>query len=342
MDSQSAVTLADIAEAAHVSVGTVSRVLNGRQGSIKISQATTSRVMEAAQRLGYQPNPFATALRTQRTGVLGAILRDLGDPFLSGLARALQQAAHEQGFELLLGHADYDAQTAQRQLTLMLNHWFDGLLLLGNLPGDATLLAMVQQSRTPCVAVASGSETSVPLVALDEGRGASLGLEYLFQLGHRRLAFVGTLEHAGVSERLATFRQFVHDRGLEWHDAYEQCCTRTLGDATGRLRQLLSQPVPPTAIFCASDVLALRAMSMAWQLGFHLPDQLSIIGFDDIEQAAESVPTLTTIRQPVPVMAQEAVSMLHELIDGSPNDARKYRRIVQPELIVRASCAPVL
>jgi DNA-binding LacI/PurR family transcriptional regulator len=341
MDSRSPVTLADIAEAAQVSVGTVSRVLNGRPGSIKISQATTSRVMEAAQRLGYHPNPFATALRTQRTGVLGAILRDMGDPFLSGLARALQQAAHEQGFELLLGHADYDSQTAQRQLTLMLNHWFDGLLLLGNLPGDATLLAMVQQSRTPCVAVASGSQTSVPLVALDEERGASLGLEYLFLLGHRRLAFVGTLEHAGVNERLATFRQFVRDRELEWHDGYEQCCTRTRGDATERLRQLLALSEPPTAIFCASDVLALRTMSVAWQLGFHLPDQLSILGFDDIEQAAESVPPLTTIRQPVPVMAQEAVSMLRELIGGSPNDARQYQRIVQPELIVRASCSPV-
>lgn len=343
MDSRSAVTLADIAEAAHVSIGTVSRVLNGREGSIKISQATTSRVMEAAQRLGYQPNPFATALRTQRTGVLGAILRDLGDPFLSELARALQQAAHEQGFELLIGHADYDAQTAQRQLTLMLNHWFDGLLLLGNIPGDATLLTMVQQSRTPCVAVASGSQTTVPLVALDEGRGASLGLEYLFHSGHRRLAFVGSVEHAGVSERLATFRQFVHDRGLEWHEGYEQCCAaRPPGDATERLRQLLSLPVPPTAIFCAADVLALRAMSVAWQLGFHLPDHLSILGFDDIEQAAESVPALTTIRQPIAVMAQEAVGMLRALIDGSPDDAREYRRIVQPELIIRASCAPVL
>jgi len=342
MDSRSSVTLADIAEAAHVSVGTVSRVLNGREGGIKISQATTSRVMEAAKRLGYQPNPFATALRTQRTGVLGAILRDLGDPFLSKLARALGQAAHEQGFELLLGHADYDSQTAQRQLTLMLNHWFDGLLLLGNLPGDAALLAQVQQSRTPCVAVASGSETSVPLVALDEGRGTSLGLEYLFHLGHRRLAFVGTVEHAGVSERLAAFRQFARDRGLEWHDGYEQCCVRTPGEATVCLRQLLSLPVPPTAIFCASDVLALRTMSVAWQLGFHLPDQLSILGFDDIEQAAESVPALTTIRQPVPMMAREAISMLRERIDGSPNDAQEYRRIVQPELIVRASCASVL
>ncbi len=342
MDGRSSVTIADIAEAAHVSVGTVSRVLNRRDGSIKISQATQTRVLEAAQRLGYRPNPFAAALRTQRTGVLGAIIRDIGDPFLSELARTLQQAAHEQGFELLLGHTDYDPQTAQRQMTFMLNHWFDGLFLLGNIPGDMTLLSMIQQSRTPCVALASCSETSVALVALDEVRGASLSLDYLFQSGHRRIAFVGTIEHAGVSERLVTFRQFVHDRGLEWHDEYEQCCTRTPGDATVRLRQLLRLPSPPTAIFCASDVLALRAMNVAWQLGFHLPDQLSIIGFDDIEQAAESVPSLTTIRQPVALMAQQAVSMLREIIDGSPGDVQEHRCIVQPELIIRASCSPAL
>jgi DNA-binding LacI/PurR family transcriptional regulator len=342
MDVRSPVTLADIAEAAHVSVGTVSRVLNRRDGSIKISQATRTRVLEAAQRLGYQPNPFATALRTQRTGVLGAIIRDIGDPFLSLLARALQQTAQKQEFELLLGHADYNSHTAQRQLTFMLNHWFDGLFLLGNLPGDTTLLAKVKQSRTPCVAVASGSEKSIPLVALDEVRGASLGLDYLSHLGHRRIAFVGDVEEAGVSERLATFRQFVHNRGLEWHDEYEQRCSRAPGDATARLRQILSLPSPPTAVFCTSDVLAFRAMSVAWQLGFHLPEHLSIIGFDDIEQAAESVPSLTTIRQPVSLMAQQAVSMLRELIAGSTNDAQEYRRIVQPELIIRASCSSVL
>jgi LacI family transcriptional regulator, repressor for deo operon, udp, cdd, tsx, nupC, and nupG len=342
MDARSPVTLADIAEAARVSVGTVSRVLNRRDGSIKISQATQARVLEAAQRLGYQPNPFATALRTQRTGVLGVIIRDIGDPFLSLLARALQQAVHEQGFELLLGHADYDSHTAQRQMTLMLNHWFDGLFLLGNIPGDATLLAMVKQSRTPCVAIAAGSEKSVPLVALDEVGGTSLGLDYLYHLGHQRLAFVGDVEEAGVSERLDTFRQFVHKRGLEWHNEYEQRCSRISGDASKRIHRLLTLSSPPTAIFCASDVLAFRAMSVAWQLGFHLPDHLSIIGFDDIEQAAESVPSLTTIRQPVSLMAQQAVSMLRELIDGPPDDVREYRRIVQPELVIRASCSSVL
>jgi LacI family transcriptional regulator len=342
MNVRPPVTLADIAREAQVSVGTVSRVLNGREGTIKISQATASRVLDAAQRLGYQPNPFATALRTQRTGVLGAILRDIGDPFLSELTRVLQQEAHKQGFELLIGHADYNQETAQRQVAFMLNHWFDGLFLLGNIPGDAALLAMLQQSRTPCVAVASGSQLPVPLVTVDEVQGTLLSLEHLFHLGHRRIAFVGYMEHAGVSERLATFRQFVQEKSLVWHDEYELRCLRTPGDVASRLHQLLSLPSPPTAIFCASDVLALRAVSIAWQHGFHLPDQLSIIGFDDIEQVAESAPALTTIRQPIPLMAQEAVSMLRTLIDGLLYDVDQDRRIVQPELIVRASCAPAL
>lgn len=148
------------------------------------------------------------------------------------------------------------------------------------------------------------------------------------------------MEHAGVREWLAVFRQFVHDGELEWHEGYEQCCERTPGDATARLRQLLTLAVPPTALFCASDVLALRAMSVAWQLGFHLPEQLSIIGFDDIEQAAEGVPALTTVRQPVSLMAKEAVHLLRALMQGSSHEAEVSRRIVQPELIVRASCAP--
>jgi LacI family repressor for deo operon, udp, cdd, tsx, nupC, and nupG len=338
-DLRPPVTLADIAAAAHVSVGTVSRVLKQREGSIKISPATRDRVLETAQRLGYQPNPFASALRTQRSGVLGTIIRDIGDPFLSLLVRALQQAVHKQGFELLLGHADYDSQTAQRQLTFMLNHWFDGLFLLGNIPDDATLLTALKQGRTPCVALAAGSEAPVPLVALDEARGTSLALDYLYDLGHRRIAFVGFVEHAGVRERLIAFREFVRHRGLEWHDGYEQQCTRAPGDAAGRIRRLLELTTPPTALFCASDLLALRAMSIAWQLGFHLPDQLSIIGFDDIEQAAESVPSLTTIRQPVALMAQQAMSMLGNLVTGSPIYPRDERRVVQPELIIRASCS---
>ncbi len=203
MDTPSPVTLADIAEAARVSVGTVSRVLNRREGSIKISQATTARVLEAAQRLGYQPNPFAAALRTQHTGVLGAIPRDMGDPFLSQLARALQHVAQQQGFELLQGHADYDQETAQRQLTLMLNHWFDGLFLLGNLPDDTALLAMVQRSRTPCVAVACGTEPSVPLVAVDEERGAGVSLPP-GPSAHGLCWHIGACRGQGMASRFST------------------------------------------------------------------------------------------------------------------------------------------
>lgn len=338
MEPSSPLTLADIARAANVSVSTVSRVLGQREGSIPISKATVERVREAARRLGYSPNPFAAALRTQRTGVLGAILRDLGDPFLSVLVRALQHAAHQEGFDLLVGHAASDPETAERHLAFLLNPWFDGLFLLGNLPGDSLLRQMLQQRPRPCVAVACGPEKSLPAVAIDEDAGAQLALDYLFQLGHRRIAFLGNLEHAGVRERLACFQKFVQERDLVWREEYEQHCSSSRGEAAACVRHLLALPEPPTALFCASDLLALGAISGAWQMGRTVPEELSVLGFDDIEEAAEGVPSLTTVRQPVETMAERATHLIRSLIEGHAPEEHARHMIIQPELVIRQSC----
>lgn len=338
MENQSSLTLADIAKAAHVSVSTVSRVLNQREGSIPISQATVERVKEAARRLGYFPNPFAAALRTQRTGVLGAILRDLGDPFLSGWVRALQHAANQQGFDLLVGHAASDPETAERHLSFLLNPWFDGLFLLGNLPGDALLRQMLQQRPRPCVAVACGPERALPAVTIDEDAGTQMALDYLYQLGHRRIAFLGNLEHAGVRERLAYFQRFVRERNMALPEGYEQHCSSSRSEAAARVRHLLALPDPPTALFCASDLLALGAISGAWQMGYTVPEDLSILGFDDIEEAAEGVPSLTTVRQPVETMAEHATHLMRSLIDGRLPVEHERHLIIQPELVIRQSC----
>ncbi|GHO70006.1 LacI family transcriptional regulator [Ktedonobacter sp. SOSP1-52] len=339
MENHSSLTLADIAKAAHVSVSTVSRVLNQREGSIPISQTTVERVREAARRLGYSPNPFAAALRTQRTGVLGAILRDLGDPFLSVLVRALQRAAHQEGFDLLVGHAASDPSTAERHLAFLLNPWFDGLFLLGNLPGDALLLQMLTQRPRPCVAVACGTQMALPAVVIDEEAGTQLALDYLYQLGHRRIAFLGNLEHAGVRERLVCFQRFVQERNLEWQEYYAQHCHSSRSNAAAHVRHFLALSEPPTALFCASDLLALGAMSGAWQVGRTVPEDLSILGFDDIEEAAEGFPSLTTVRQPVEMMADHATRLIHRLIEGGLPKEDTCRVIVQPELILRQSCA---
>jgi len=337
---QKRITIADVARAAGVSVGTVSRVLNHREGGIKISEATRTQVVAAAQQLGYTPNPFASALRTQRTGVIGVIVRDISDPFLSMLAKEIQRVARVQGITLLYGHAEYDLEIVGRHLAFMHSHWFDGLLLLGDIPGDQAVIGELIRSNTPFVVVACGEQPTFPLVNVDEAEGVKLALDYLHSLGHRRIAFIGNLEHGGIAERLVFFQRYIHDSGLFWSEEYIQQCPNSRAAALERAQYLLSLSPPPTAIFCATDLAALGAASGALRLGWQVPERVSIIGFDDIEGTADTCPPLTTIRQPIGDMAGQAVNLLMRFIEGTPVEEIDRRIIVPPRLIVRQSCAP--
>lgn len=341
MSPKERVTIADVAKAAGVSSGTVSRVLNNRTG-VKISQKTQEQVRRAVKNLGYKPNLFASALRTQRTGVIGAIVRDINDPFLSLVARELQKAAHTEGLELLLGHAEYDRETADRQLNVMRN-WFDGLLIIGDMLGQQAAISNLDQNETPSVALANGTTTSQgskPLVSIDDAHGTRLGLDYLYSLGHRRIAFVGNIDFAGIRQRWETFQEFVDEKSLFWTDDYLQVSHNSRVAATDCTEHLLTLPTSPTAIFCMSDLLALGAMSSAWRMGWRVPETISILGFDDVEEAATTFPALSTIHQPVKEMANQALQLLIKLIDGSSLEDVKLPIIIKPELIARRSCSP--
>ncbi len=341
MSQRGRVRIADVAREAGVSAGTVSRVLNPRDGGIKISEATRKLVLDAVERLGYQPNPFASALRTQQSGVIGAVVRDINDPFLGLMARQVQRAAHNCGVELLLGHAENDLYTVRRQLQFM-RLWFDGLLIIGDMPGDQAVFDDLRADETPFVAVACGSGAAAPLVNIDERCGTQLSLDYLHTLGHRRIAFLGTTDHAGTRERLLAFQQYVSDRGLYWDDGYLQPVPYTRRAAIAAMRTLLSLPTPPTAVLCTADLLALGAISGAQEMGWRVPEAVSVISFDDIEEAVDVFPALTTVRQPVGEMAEEAIQLLLRLIENPAAELRERRIIVEPKLMIRRSCAPVI
>ena len=339
MSTNKRVTIADVARAAGVSVGTVSRVLNRREGGIKISDATRTLVLEKAKQLGYTPNPFASALRTQRTGVIGAIVRDISDPFLSMLAREIQRAARAQGIDLLFGHAEYDLGIVGRHLAFMHSHWFDGLFLLGDIPGYQTVISELRRSNTPFVVLACGEQPTFPLVNVDEAEGVTLALDYLRSLGHQRIAFIGNPGHGGIHERLVIFQHYLCEHNLFQSEEYIQPCANTRAAALDRAQYLLNLPHPPSAIFCATDLVALGALSGTLRLGWQVPDQVSIIGFDDIEGTADTYPALTTIRQPVGDMVSQAVNLLMRFIEGLPVEEVERKIIVPPKLIVRQSCA---
>jgi len=340
MTSRERVTIADVAKAAGVSPGTVSRVLNNRTG-VKISEATQEQVRRAAKKLGYRPNLFASALRTQRTGVIGAIVRDINDPFLSLMARELQKVARAEGLELLLGHAEYDPETADRQLNVMRN-WFDGLLIIGDMLGYQAAISNLDQEETPSVTLANGHarQGSKPLVSIDDAYGTQLGLDYLFSLGHRRIAFIGNTKYAGIRERWSAFQRYVEQKPLFWSEEYFQSCLNNRAAAIECVQHLLDLPQPPTAIFCMTDLLALGAISGAWHMGWRVPESISILGFDDIEEAETTFPALSTIRQPVRQMAAEALNLLTKLINKSSLESVELPIIIRPELVIRRSCSP--
>lgn len=339
MGSRKRVTIADVAREAGVSTTTVSRVLNQRIGNIRISSETKKRIFDAAQRLGYEPNPFASALRTQRTGMIGAVVRDIGDPFLSRLARELQVAANQEGIELFLAHANHDIAIAGRQINRMLKYYFDGLLLLGDIPGDTGLIEHLHRSSKPYISIARGFDDEAPVINVDEEVGTRLALNHLTSLGHLKIAFLGGAGNVGIQERLTIFKAFVKQMALPWDKRYLGLCANLFGEAVEKAQALIRQPDPPTAIFCATDRIALGAMKAAFAEGFVVPRDLSIIGFDNIDAASEVTPALTTIDQPADFMATQAITILRNLIDGEVTSHSPAVIVAKPTLIIRESCA---
>jgi LacI family transcriptional regulator, repressor for deo operon, udp, cdd, tsx, nupC, and nupG len=334
------VTIAEVAKEAGVSIATVSRVLNQRDGNIKISQETKSAVQAAAGRLGYQADPFAAALRTRRTGLFGAIIRDLRDPFLIKLFIEMQAAAREKGIELLLGNANYDISTAGRQATLMNSLWFDGLILLGDMPGDLNIVQQFQHSKKPCVAVACGMRNDLPSINVDEAEAVKLILDYLLSLGHRRIACVGDPHLLGVEERISFFVAYAHQHEMILDPGYQQICPNDQRMAAQTAAVLMALPIPPTAIFCGTDLIAIGVIQQLLRSGVRVPEDVSVTGFDDIEVAANTFPALTTIRQQTSEIAHRALQMVVNMMQPAAFTGEQVFEniLIKPELVIRESC----
>ena len=335
------VTIAQVAKEAGVSIATVSRVLNHRDGSIKISDETKAIVQAAAERLGYLADPFASALRTRRSGLFGTIIRDLRDPFLIKVFIEMQRAARENGIELLLANANYDISVAGRQASIMNSLWFDGLILLGDIPGDLSLIRQVRKNNRPCVAAVSGTRNDLPSVNLDEKAGVKLALDYLRSLGHRQIACLGDPNLLGLRERLQAFGEYAKLNDLELEDGYVHDCRHDLRSGALAAATLMKLPKPPTAIFCSTDLIGLGVINQLNRSGVKIPEDVSVTGFDDIEEASNAFPSLTTISQRADRIAQQALDLLFKMIESPEAEIEPKTVLVMPELIERESCGRV-
>jgi LacI family transcriptional regulator len=327
-------TIADVAAHAGVSVSTVSKVINDRYG---VAETTSARIRTVMDELGYHASLAGQSLRSRRTNVIGVLVRDL-EPFSAELLKGVAEGVHGTGFELVVfsgcGQPRDQAGWERRYLARISGTLADGVILVT--PGSVDAAA-----GSPVVAVDHNVRSSaLPTVDSENFLGAVAAVEYLIGLGHRRIGFVAgrpDLESARLRE--AAYRRALEEAGIR----VEPALVREGGFQTESAREatdaLLALDPRPTAIFAANDVMALAVMSAAAARGLAIPDDLSVVGFDNVPESALAVPPLTTVEQPIRQMGVEAVRVLRELIE---DPGRAPERVVLPtRLVVRRSCRPV-
>lgn len=334
-------TMRDIALLAGTSQSTVSRVLNDTPTRVPIAIETRERVNAAARQLGYRPNPLARGLRGAPTMLIGAIVRDITDPFFAGAIEALSTEARGSGYNVVLGHAHGSADEAMELATVLETRHCDAIVLLGDMQDQPQLLADLRNVLVPVVALWQGSSPlEVPTVDVDNAAGIEAGLEHLVGLGHRRIAFVSGRPLGDIRERQAAFETFVTKRVGPIPEGYIQHVSNNPTGGEDALAALVELPEPPTAIMTSTDTLAVGVLHAAHARGRRVPEDLSVVGFDDIQLAGHTIPALTTLRMPTREIVARGLKVAIDLArDGSAAPEPRVD-LVTPTLIVRESTTP--
>jgi len=288
------VTIEDVARAAGVSRQTVSRAINNKG---EISPLTLERVMDAIQRLGYRPSWVARGLATQRTRTLGLVVPDITNPFFPEVARGVQDVARARDYHVFLYNTDESAERERQILYSLASQPVDGILLFGSRIADAELLAFVEYYRPLVVLNRPITHPGVGMVLVDNLAGARLAVEYLVQRGHHHIGMLaGPPASPSSIQRVEGFRSALAEHHLPFRESYIVPGPPTLDGGRVIAEQLLRRHPELTALFTYNDVMALGAVQTCIALGYRVPEQRAVIGFDDIWIAALVHPTLTTIR----------------------------------------------
>jgi LacI family repressor for deo operon, udp, cdd, tsx, nupC, and nupG len=326
-----------VAKHAGVSTATVSRVLSQPE---VVAPATRRKVLRTVQLLGYVPNSAAKNLRTLKSGKLLVTVPDLSNPFFSLILQGIEDTAHREGYSVLVGDTQHDVKREERYAQMLRRKEADGLIFLGHrLPREAAFL--VQSIAPGCAPIVNGCEFSpgigVPSVHIDNSKAAYEAMDHLYRLGHRRIGIItGPLVSPLSRDRLKGAKTRARKQKAE------HTCSVMQGDfsiesGTVAAERLLSAHDSPTAIFCFNDEMAMGAIETAKRRGLRVPDDLSVVGFDDIRFARCVDPPLTTIAQPMRAIGEGTVRLLlHILGHSTPPES-----VTLPHtLIVRSSTAP--
>lgn len=321
----------EVAQAAKVSVATVSRTL---QMPDVVAPHTRSRVQAAIEKLGYAPNAQARMLRTARTHVIVALVPDISNPFFAEVIRGIEQVAHQNGYSVLLGDTQNSRVRERAYAQLLATKQADGLItLLPHVP------PMTIPGRAPIVnACEYVKDKSVTSVYVDNVAAAREATEYLLALGHRDIAFVtGPMDSPISVDRDRGYEEALTLAGIKRDRKLTAAGDFSVEAGIRAVDTMLAKERRFTAVFCSNDEMAIGALRALKSKGLRVPEDVSVMGFDDIRFARYMDPPLTTVAQPKDELGREAMNMLIELLRGVDVPARK--RILPTQLIVRSSTA---
>lgn len=325
--------MADVAREAGVSLMTVSRAIRNRGD---ISAATRERVLEVAERLGYQPSGIARSLVTRHTGTLGLVMPDVANPFFSDLASGAEDAAYAEGYGLFLCNTNEDRHREQAQLRSLFEKRVDGVIICSSRMSKEQLREAI--SRFAAVVLVNrrlpGSHAGAVLV--DNAGGARLMTEHLLSSGHERVAFLGGPGRSrGRQERLRGYQRCLRASGLTYRAEWAPHSPPTIDGGRLAAQSLLTAYPEVSALFCYNDLVAVGALEAAAELGRKVPETLAIGGFDGIALSRLVTPPLTTCQVNTRGLGIQAMRLLLAQISQDPQGSREV--VISPELVVRQS-----
>ena len=325
-------TVKEIAAAANVSVATVSRAL---QRPEIVSEATRQHIQEVVKRLGYTPNALARNLRTARTRLIVALLPDIANPFFSEVIRGIEQVAHESGYSVLLGETQGSLVREQAYADMVAARQADGIITM-----SPRVPAIPIQGRLPVVnACEYVKDSQICSVYVDNIAAAATAVDYLLTLGHRDIAFIAGPPSSPICvDRELGYRRALQNAGIAANPALAAVGDFSIEAGERAIELLLSRGPSFSAVFCSNDEMAIGAMRALISHGLRVPEDISVIGFDDIRFARYTSPALTTVAQPKNALGREATTMLIELLNDPAVPPRK--RVLSADLVVRGSTAP--
>ena len=333
---RSRVTLHEVAEHAGVSTATASLVA---RNSKLISQKTREKVLASMVELGYVYDRVAANLRSSRpSSTVGLIISEIKNPFFSELLAGVHHYLEKIGYSVILGTTSESKAKQDSLLATMMENRVGGVIISPAAAISEEILTKLKEWDIPVVLVTRKAPgTGFDYIGVDNVLGAKIAVNHLIQKGHRRIAYLGgPVESTAWKDRYEGYRQALKEAGLTLNDSLVQNSPATLKGGVEAAKQLLSQTDPPTAIFCYNDVVAFGVMSELRNQGLTPGKDVSVVGFDNIQEAEQFYPRLTTVSAFPQRIGALAADLLYRRLQGLEDEAKQI--ILQPELIVRDSC----